>query len=313
MGTADELPRIRIGTRGSALALWQANYVRDWLRRQWHGRVEVDLVPITTEGDRIQDRALHEIGGKGLFVKAIETELLEERVDLAVHSMKDLPSRMPSGLVLACTPAREDPRDALVTGGESVSLADMARGARIGPGSLRRGALVRRLRPDLEVVPMRGNVPTRIEKVDRGEVDAVLLACAGLRRLDLAHRIAEALDPESFCPAPCQGILALQCRDGDRAMLDWVAPLEDSVTRHQAQAERSFLSRLEADCHVPVACYARVDGNRMDIEGLVIDPSSQPCFEVRASGVVADAHALGREVAERLLEQGAQRVLDGTR
>ena len=306
---------MRIGTRGSALALWQANHIRDCIRKSWGSECQVELVTITTEGDRVQDRALYEIGGKGLFVKAIEAELVAGTIDIAVHSMKDMPSRLPAGLVIAATPEREDPRDALVgAAGAGDTLATLPTGARVGTGSLRRTALVRRLRPDLVVVPLRGNVPTRVEKVDRGDVDAVVLACAGLRRLDLAARISEALDAARFLPAPCQGVLALQCRSDDARTLEMLAPLDHAETRRQAAAERSFLVRLDADCHVPVACHARLDdAGGMEIEGMVIDPSSRPCFVARCSGPVSQAETLGVEVAERVLALGAAKVLDGTR
>lgn len=298
---------IRIGTRGSALALWQAHHIRDELSRA-HPGLEVQLEIITTEGDRIQDRPLHEIGGKGLFVKAIEQRLLDDQVDLAVHSMKDLPAFGPPGLSLVCTPPREDPRDALV-GPVGATLATLPAGARLGTGSLRRGALARQINPAIEIVPIRGNVPTRIGKVDSGEVDAVLLAAAGLRRLERADRIVELLDPEAFCPSPAQGILALQCREDDARVRELVAVLADEDTTIAAAAERGFLQKLEASCTIPLGCYATRHGDEVALHGLVVHPSGSPCFEGRRRGPVAQADALGRDLAAELLEAGADAVM----
>jgi len=302
----DDRP-LRIGTRGSALALWQANHIRDELRRH-HPRLEVELEIISTEGDRIQDRPLHEIGGKGLFVKAIEQRLIEGAVDLAVHSMKDLPAFGPEGLVIACTPPRVDARDALV-GPPGATLATLPKGARLGTGSLRRGALALRINPGVEVVPIRGNVPTRVAKVDAGEVDAVLLAAAGLMRLGEAGRIVELLDPEVFCPSPAQGILALQCREDDELTRGRLVPLADEETTVDAAAERGFLQRLEASCTIPVGCHCTREGGELVVHGLVVHPSGEPCYEARRRGAFGEAAALGRALAEELLAAGADRVM----
>ena len=298
---------VRIGTRGSALALWQAHHVRDALVAE-HAGLRVELEIIGTEGDRVQDRPLHEIGGKGLFVRAIEQRLLDGTVDLAVHSMKDLPAFGPPGLVVACTPRREDARDALV-GPPGITLATLPEGTRLGTGSLRRGALARRINPGLRIVPIRGNVPTRVGKVDGGELDAVLLAAAGLRRLGEAARIAELLDPEGFCPAPAQGILALQCREDDAYVRQLLAPLRDEDASIAAAAERGFVQRLGAGCTVPMGCHAVRHGDELAVHGLVVHPSGTPCFEERRRGPVGDAEALGRALAESLLSAGADRVL----
>lgn len=302
----DERP-VRIGTRGSDLALWQANHVRDELRRHHPGLV-VELEIITTEGDRIQDRPLHAIGGKGLFVKAIEHRLLDGTVDLAVHSMKDLPAFGPEGLVLACTPPREDPRDALV-GPAGSTLATLPAGTRLGTGSLRRGALARRINPGVEIVPIRGNVPTRVGRVDSGEVDAVLLAAAGLSRLGMDARIVERLDVDAFCPSPAQGILALQCREDDERTRGLIAALADEDATIAAAAERGFLQRLGASCTIPVGCYAVRDGDELSVHGLVVHPSGEPCFEGRRHGPVDEAEAMGRSLAEELLTAGADEVM----
>lgn len=303
---------LRIGSRGSELALWQANYVKDLLVRRWGRDLTVEIEIIATEGDRIQDRPLHEVGGKGLFVKALEERLLEGSVDLAVHSMKDLPAFSPEGLKIACTPPREDPRDALVLGAalKNNLLSKLPKGARIGTGSLRRGALLRRVNPAIEIVPIRGNVPTRLRKVDEGEVDGVLLAAAGLHRLGLADRITEYLEAERFCPSPAQGILALQCREDDRRVQDLLRPLQDPATAICATAERAFLQRLGASCTVPVGCYAELRADDvLTVSGVVVDPSGRPCFMASKIAHPRDAAALGVRLAENLLSLGAERVV----
>jgi len=302
---------IRLGTRGSDLALWQAHHVQDLLRRQWGTRLQIQLDVITTEGDRIQDRPLHEIGGKGLFVKGIEQRLLDGSIDLAVHSMKDLPAFSPKGLLVACTPKREDPRDALIVGtdGKPALLAKLPKGTRIGTGSLRRGALVRRINPLVEVVPIRGNVPTRVAKVDHGEVDAVILAAAGLRRLGLEERISEYLKVESFCPSPAQGILALQCRTDDERLRTLLEPLRDGVTWMCAAAERAFLQVLGANCTVPVGCFAELRADDvLSVSGVIADPSGRPCFMASKMSHPREAEELGRRLAQDLLALGARRI-----
>lgn len=319
-----ELDRpLRIGTRGSELALWQANHTRDRLRERWGERLAVELVLITTDGDRIQDRPLNQIGGKGLFVNAIEEQLTAGAVDLAVHSMKDLPGRLAPGLAIVCTPPREDPRDALVLGprlraqfkaeaerGE-LSLASLPAGTRVGTTSLRRAALTRRSNPGLEIRQLRGNVPTRLRKVHGGEeYDAILLAAAGLSRLGLGAEIDARLDPETFCPAACQGILALECREDDARVRELVAPLSDAAAATMAAAERAFLARLDGGCQVPMGCHASFVGAELQVRGVIADPAGRPVFSGSRTGRAEDAAALGRELAELLLRLGADRVLD---
>jgi hydroxymethylbilane synthase len=302
---------VRIGTRGSELALWQSNHVKQLLQRQFGRQLPVEIVVITTKGDTIQDRPLHEVGGKGLFVKEIEQHLLDGAVDLAVHSMKDLPAFMPDGLEIACTPAREDPRDAVVgvRGALAVPLSRLPRGARVGTGSLRRGAFVRRLNADVEIVPIRGNVPTRVAKVDRGEVDVVVLAAAGLRRLGLEERISELLDVERFCPAPAQGILALQCRSEDRRLKALLHPLRDASAWVCAAAERAFLQRLGAGCTTPVACHAELRApDVLTLCGVIVDPAGRPCFTASKMSHPRDAAELGHRLADTLLCLGAARI-----
>ena len=304
---------VRIGTRGSDLAMWQTNHVAGLLRQHFGPELTIEIVRVVTEGDRVQDRPLHEIGGKGLFVKGIEEKLLANEVDLAVHSMKDLPALSPAGLEIACTPPREDPRDALVgPAGATMSLASLPAGTRVGTGSLRRGALVRRINPHVELVPLRGNVPTRVGRVDAGDVDVVLLAAAGLRRLGMGGRISELLAADPFCPAPAQGILALQCRADDERMKALLRPLEHGPTAIMAAAERAFLQRLQAGCTVPVGCHAELsDDGRVTVTGLVIDPSGDPIYVDQREGEVARAAELGTQVAETLLSRGADRIVSG--
>lgn len=322
--TAPDLDRpLRIGTRGSELALWQAHHVRDRLRATWGERLQVELTLITTDGDRIQDRPLNQVGGKGLFVNAIEERLAAGEVDLAVHSMKDLPGRLLAGLAVVCTPPREDPRDALVLGPalraalcpeghvpQDLSLSGLPAGTRLGTTSLRRGALARRLHPGLQISPLRGNVPTRLRKLDAGEHDAILLAAAGLVRLGLADRIDVRLDPEQFCPAACQGILALECREDDARTRALVAPLGDPAATTMASAERAFLARLDGGCQVPMGCHATLEGDTLHVRGVIADPSGRPCFTATKVGPAESAAELGNALAELLLRLGGDAVLE---
>jgi hydroxymethylbilane synthase len=308
--------RLRLGTRASALALWQANHVRDALLARWGDALEVELVEITTQGDLIVDRPLNQIGGKGLFVNAIEDQLLADQIDLAVHSMKDLPGHTPAGLAIVCTPERADPRDVLV-GPPGASLASLPAGTRVGTSSLRRAALTRRLNPGVEVISIRGNVQTRIAKIEQGVVDVVLLAAAGLQRLGLDAQVVESLDPERFCPAACQGILAIEARAGDTAVHELLAPLEHEPTAILAAAERAFLACLEGGCQVPIACHARLVDDadpareaQLHVRGLIIDPAGAPLFDARKVGVASEAAALGRAVAQTLLRLGAGGIIE---
>lgn len=303
---------IRIATRGSELALWQANHIRDALVAA-HGDVVVELLVVTTDGDRIQDRPLHEIGGKGLFVKGIEERLLAGEAELAVHSMKDLPAEMSPQLVVAATPERVDPRDALV-GPVGLGLAELPAGTRVGTGSLRRAALCTRENPAVTVAPLRGNVPTRLRKVEQGELDAVILAAAGLVRLGLSDRITEWIAPERFCPAPTQGILALQCRADDDRTRTLLAALDHPPTAVRAAAERAFLRHLQAGCTVPMGCFAEYTATgELHVTGLVVGDGGRPYFRATKVGPVAQAERLGAEVAQTLVEMGAGAVLDAAR
>jgi hydroxymethylbilane synthase len=305
---AAEPIRLRLGTRASALALWQARHVRDRLLAHWGSAIEIELVEITTEGDRILDRPLNEVGGKGLFVTGIEDRLLDRSIDFAVHSMKDLPGHTPAGLAIVCTPERADARDVLV-GPSGSTLAGLPAGTRVGTSSLRRAALAKRINPGIEIVAIRGNVPTRIAKIAAGVCDVVLLAAAGLKRLELAQHVAEYLDPEAFCPAACQGILAIEARAEDHRVHELLAPLEHDDTATLAAAERGFLARLEGGCQVPMACHARLDAAGLHVRGLVVGVGGEPLFEARDLGEPSAAAQIGRTIAERLLAMGAAEIL----
>ena len=301
---------LKLGTRRSALALWQANHVRDRLRAHWGDDLQIELVEIVTQGDRILDRPLSEVGGKGLFVNGIEEQLADGRVDFAVHSMKDLPSALGAGLSLVATPEREDPRDVLV-GPPGATLATLPDGARVGTSSLRRGALARRTNGRIEVVPVRGNVPTRIDKTRDGTVDAVILAAAGIVRLGRAEEITEYLDPEDFLPAAAQGILALEARDDDVVVRDVLAALDHAETATVAATERAFLARLDGGCQVPMACHAVLDADgTIQARAAILDPVGAPAYFVRDRAARSEAIALGTRLAESLLELGAGAVID---
>jgi hydroxymethylbilane synthase len=298
---------VRIATRGSQLALWQAHHVRDRLRAL-EPDLAVELLVLKTRGDKILDRALSEVGGKGLFVKEIEEALLDGRADVAVHSMKDLPAELASGLELAAVPEREDPRDALVVrpGLSAKSVSDLPVGARVGTSSLRRVCQLRALRPDLELVPLRGNVDTRLGKLDARELDAAVLACAGLKRLGHAGRIACALPLTESLPAIGQGALAIECRADDEHIRRCLQPLDHPATATPVAAERAFLSRLSGSCQTPMAAHARLDGTALHLEGLVADPRGTLVLKESGRGPAADPAALGRSVAERLLVRGGR-------
>lgn len=302
---------MRIGTRGSDLALTQSRLVRSLL-----GGSEADtpLEIITTAGDRLPDASLARIGGKGVFTKEIEEALLAGRVDIAVHSLKDLPTENPPGLVIAALLPREDPRDVLVSR-SGARLAELPSGARVGTSSLRRRSQVLARRPDLQVEDLRGNVPTRLKKVDEGHLDAVIVAAAGLIRLGLAGRITETLDEEIMLPAPGQGILAVQTRASDAATIAAVRRLADPVATAEAAAERAFLVGLGGGCLVPVGARARVtpDTDRIHLAGFVGHPSGRPAIRRSSEGLATAAAEIGRALAEVAMGQGARAILDEVR
>ncbi len=297
--------KLRLGTRGSRLALVQSSSVADALRRLG---AEVELVPIKTSGDRLAGVALADFGGKALFVKEIEEALLDDRVDLGVHSLKDMPALLPPGLVIATYPAREDPRDALLSpsGGE---IEDLPGGARVGTSSLRRRVLLLSRRPDLAIEPIRGNVETRLAKLESGQYDALVMAQAGLNRLGLAPPHARPLPTEDFLPAVGQGILAVEVRQADREMLELLSRLDDTRTRMEALAERSFLAALGAGCHTPVAGHCRLQDGTLRMSGLVASLDGTIMLRASVSGPVEAAEALGRELAAELLARGAGPLL----
>jgi hydroxymethylbilane synthase len=302
--------RIRIGTRGSRLALVQTRSIVDALREN-HPGAEVDLEIIQTQGDKILDRPLSAIGDAGVFIKEIETALLEERVDLAVHSMKDLPSRVTEGLALAATTERVDPRDALVSRSAS-SLEALPRGGTVATGSLRRRSQLLALRPDLRVEDLRGNVPTRLEKFDRSAWDAILLAGAGLERLGLASRIRSYVPIETMLPAVGQGALALETRASDRALAETVAFLSHAPTERAVAAERSFLARLEGGCRVPIGAYGEIRESRMLLRGYVGAVDGSRYLRREIEGDASRAEDLGSELAEAMLGEGAAEIIRQT-
>jgi hydroxymethylbilane synthase len=305
---------LRIATRGSALALWQANHVRDRLIAN-EPALTVELVVLKTRGDKILDRALSEVGGKGLFVKEIEEALLDGRADVAVHSMKDLPAEIPDGLLLAAVPEREDPRDALIVapGIEARSVRALPAGVRVGTSSLRRMAQLKAQRSDLDVIPLRGNVDTRLKKVQAGELDAIVLACAGLKRLGHADAITCVLSTDESLPAIGQGALAIQCRGGDAATRARLAPLHHASTALAVDAERALLAKLQGDCKTPLAAHARLDGDTLLVEGLVGAPDGSRILRRSVRGEAKRARELGETLAAELLADGAQDLIDHCR
>jgi hydroxymethylbilane synthase len=298
---------VRIATRRSPLALWQAEHVAARLVRQHPGLV-VSLVPIVTEGDRIQDRSLAAAGGKGLFIKELEHAIREGRADIAVHSMKDVPGVMPDGFTIAAALERGDPRDAFVST-QYESIAALPPGARVGTSSLRRECQLRRRRPDLEVIVLRGNVDTRLRKLDAGECEATILATAGLERLGFEARIRARIPPEEMLPAIAQGIVGIECASGRDDVLELVRPLEHAPTRRVLDAERALSAGLGASCRAPVAGHATLAGAELHLAGLAGSPDGRRVVADRLSGAAADAAQLGAELARRLLAAGAGELL----
>jgi hydroxymethylbilane synthase len=291
-----------IASRGSELALWQARWVAGRLASLGY---ECGIQIIKTTGDKITDVPLAKVGTKGLFTKEIEEALLDKRADLAVHSLKDLPTELPAGLVLAAVPAREDARDAVV----GKRLADLAAGAKVGTSSLRRAAQLRKLRPDLAVESVRGNLDTRLRKLDEGRYDAILLAAAGLTRLGWENRIAEILPVETMCPAVGQGALAIEtCADG--AGFDACRLLDDPQTHAAVRAERGVLAALGGGCQVPIGSHATVAGGRLRVVGVVASPDGAEMVWAEAEGAAEAAEEIGRGVGAELLERGARRILE---
>ncbi len=328
--------RLRIATRKSQLALWQAEHVSALLRTA-HPGLEIELVPLLTQGDRIQDRTLAAIGGKGLFIKELEVALEDLRADIAVHSMKDVPADLPRGLIIGAVLKRADPRDALVTTSGIARLEDLPRGAVVGTSSLRRQAQIRALRPDLSIESLRGNVDTRLHKLDAAQtsggiaaataaaaasagaatsgkrMDAIVLACAGLIRLGLESRITARLDPNICLPAVTQGVIGIECRQSDASTIEFLRALEDPAARKVMDAERAYASRLGGSCQSPIAAYAELEGNRITLRGLVAEPDGSRLLKDSLSGSAENPAALGRQLAERILGLGAGPLLERLR
>lgn len=301
------LTTLRIATRESPLALWQTEHVAARLRAL-HPQLHIELVPLTTRGDRILDRPLAQIGGKGLFLKELEEAMADGRADLAVHSCKDMPAELEPGFELCALLQRADPADALVSPSYD-DLAALPEGARVGTSSLRRRAQLLAARPDLQVLDLRGNVGTRLRKLDEGQYEAIVLAAAGLQRLQLDARIAQRLAPPDFLPAPAQGVIALECRAGDVAVRDCVAPLHDTGSAACARAERAFSRALAGSCEVPLAAHAELADGQLRLDGLVASPEGRQLLRDQANGPAADPEALGLALAGRLIAAGAEALL----
>jgi hydroxymethylbilane synthase len=299
---------IRIGTRGSRLAVWQAEWVCSRLLAL-HSQYEAELVKIKTTGDKIMDVPLARVGGKGLFVKEIETALLEGRIDLAVHSMKDMPAEIPPGLCIGAMPERENPLDVLISR-NGHSFESLPPSARIGSSSLRRGAQVLHVRPDVTVHPLRGNLDTRIRKLETEDLDAIIVAAAGVKRLGLEARITEYLAEAIMLPAIGQGALAIEIREDNDATQRLIAPLDHRETHLAVKSERAFLARLEGGCQVPIAARARIVGEELQLTGLVAEADGSVLLRETIRGPVGEHETLGVELADRLLKKGGRRILE---
>lgn len=302
---------LRIATRKSPLALWQAEHVAARLRAA-HPGIDIELVPLSTRGDEILDRALSKVGGKGLFIKELEVAMSDGRADIAVHSMKDVTAEMPAGFTLAAILEREDPRDAFVSN-RFASLAELPQGARVGSSSLRRQCQLKALRPDLELITLRGNVGTRLGKLDAGDFDAIILAAAGLDRLEMPERIRERIAPEQCLPAIAQGTLGIECAADRADIIELVRVLEHEPTAIRTRAERALNRRLQGGCDVPVAGYAELEGNEIRLRGLVGLPNGTRVVRGERRGTLDDAENLGESLAEEMLARGAADVLAALR
>ncbi|MDO2949523.1 hydroxymethylbilane synthase [Aeromonas simiae] len=298
---------LRIATRKSPLAMWQANYVKARLEAL-HPELRVELVPMSTQGDKILDTPLAKVGGKGLFVKELEAAMLEGRADIAVHSMKDVPVDFPAGLGLHTICEREDPRDAFVSNHFS-TLDALPHGAVVGTSSLRRQCQLRAARPDLVIRDLRGNVNTRLAKLDAGEYDAIILAAAGLKRLEMAYRITAFIEPEQSLPANGQGAVGIECRLDDEEIKALLAPLEHPETRARVLTERAMNRALQGGCQVPIGAYALVEGEQIWLRGLVGSPDGHQVLRDEIRGSLAEGEQLGEILAQRLLAAGADRIL----
>ena len=298
---------LRIATRKSPLALWQAEHVKAELQRA-HPGLEVELVTMSTQGDKILDTPLAKIGGKGLFVKELEQGMLEGRADIAAHSIKDVPMEFPEGLFLATIMQREEPCDAFVSNRYD-ALEELPEGAVVGTSSLRRKCQLLNKRPDLQIKDLRGNVNTRLAKLDDGDYDAIVLACAGLVRLEMEHRIKQRIAADWILPAVGQGAIGLEAREGDDDTLQLIAPLNHADTRDRILAERALNERLQGGCQVPIASHAVLEGNQLHLRGLVGETDGSRIITAEARGPRTEAEALGQQVADDLLAKGARKIL----
>jgi hydroxymethylbilane synthase len=300
------LKELRIGTRASQLALWQANWVKSELEKRYP-EMKVTLVKIKTIGDKILDVPLAQVGGKGLFVKEIEEAMLRGEIDIAVHSMKDVPTEFPEGLGLYCITEREDPRDAVISRG--VKFADLPQGARIGTSALRRQAQLLKVRPDLEMVIIRGNVQTRIDKLETENLDAVILAAAGLNRLGFADKASELLSADLSLPAIGQGALGIECNLSNEEVKDAIAFFNHADTAHAVRAERALLWRCEGGCQVPIAAFGEVTGDQLKLTGFIASVDGKVSVKDSVTGLATDCEKLGVQLAEKLLADGGHAIL----
>ena len=296
-----------IGSRGSPLALWQANWIKDLLQ-EYHSDLAVDIKIIKTSGDKIQDVPLAKIGGKGLFVKEIEEGLLKREVDFAVHSMKDMPIIFPMNLCIACVTKRENPFDALISR-NNIKLDDLPKGAKVGTGSLRRMSQLLYYRPDLKLVPLRGNLETRLKKLETEGLDAIILAAAGLIRLGWNDRITEIISPEVLLPAMGQGAVGIETRKNDVDNQILLADIDHEETHYALDAERALVSQLEGGCNVPIGSFATLDGDKINLTGLVASLDGKMMYKKELTDLKTNAIALGRKLGDELIELGADRIM----
>jgi hydroxymethylbilane synthase len=300
--------KIKIGTRGSQLALWQSNWIKSVLEEKYP-YLSVELVPIKTKGDKILDVPLAKVGGKGLFVKEIEEAILDGRVDLAVHSMKDMPAEIPEGLCIGAIPKRESPKDVLISK-QGLRLSELGAGSRIGTSSLRRAAQIRHVRPDLLILPLRGNLDTRIKKLQKEGLDGIVLAAAGIKRLNLENQITEYLSEDIMLPAVGQGALCVEIRKNDPEIGQIVAALDHQQTRSVVMGERAFLNRLEGGCQVPIAAHGKIEKKIFTLCGLVANVEGTTIIKDTLTGPEDESEFVGTKLADRLLSMGAKKILE---
>lgn len=300
--------KLKIGTRGSRLALWQANFIKDQIAQKFP-ELEIEIEVIKTTGDKLLDSPLSEIGGKGVFVKEIDDALLLNKVDIAVHSLKDVPSVLPPGLIIGAVSKRNNPSDAFVSK-SGLKIEDLPHVSKVGTGSIRRRSQLLHYFPHLDVVPIRGNVDTRLKKMDSDGLDGVILAAAGLVRMGLEDNITQTFDPEYIVPAPGQGVIAVQCRKGDKPVMEILNEINDTDTEITSNLERSFLREIGGDCNLPAACYAWIERDTLNALALILDSDGTRIFKDRISGIKSEAINLGRTLASQVLNVGGEEVLE---